>query len=54
MGQFMATKALHRLLEFADEQRYAGFLAKQLREPMMRLGSILHERQRQLAEGQTE
>ena len=50
----MAAKAGHRLLELADAQRYAGHLARQLREPVQRLGAILHERQREAAGWQTQ
>lgn len=37
-SQFMASKAFHRLLEFADTQRYAGQLARTLTRVFSQLG----------------
>lgn len=47
LGQFMATKGYHRLLEFADAQRYAGFLERQLRDTVMQIPQLLLARQQQ-------
>ena len=37
-AQFMASKAYHRLLEFSDTQRYAGYLARALHQVFYQLG----------------